>query len=727
MLSLLSIAFANDDPLTLSKDIDAMNDKVLLSQASPRALYQIRVNLRNYRNEINQCIAEYQDRYDFIQEKLKSISSWQNNAYLEKKYQFELTRLKEIEGNLNICKFAKFNAERLHNMIFKYTEINFIKSFDTKYDSFLKIVKEVNVSTFVYLPRGYVLKMLIQHSNFKRNMSIFMGILFLFLFIKIYQMKVQPKNIFFPGFELKHFFQMLLIFLFISPVQYLSYKTSYIHYNELLLDIYKKPSSIMLSVIVFLYLLKNYDRAYFKKDIMLIIPSVFIVGLLLSCCFAINYFDLNNISYIQTMFFKYSVLILQYCILFLMYYWLFVRILQLKIFYGLFFKAYVLIATALLIVGLHGYVDMAVSVNFSILFFESMCVFVSLFTLAKLSLVDEIMKPSPKLENLMVKLYGTERERVILNLKLLINFVYISVIAEVALLAVISSVFFFYSHIIYDIYLWIYSQKSIGAYNFVIINYIYAVLLFLVLNIINYAISTYLAKKFFEDPILKQKTTQFFHMIGVLITLMICLVVTEINIHNIVLLFGGLLLGIGFGLKNILTNILSSALIYINRPFELGDYIGIGNYKGYVSKIGILETAIKTEDSDVVILPNQNIASSIIQNYTFNNKKHHKVHVKYIIMDMTEQDELKIRKIILEILTQDENVLTDQEKYYQFLFSADTQNIGAFQLELVFTVNTLRYMKQITNDINLKIIDELKKENIELRFVSISHALVSTS
>ena len=104
----------------------------------------------------------------------------------------------------------------------------------------------------------------------------------------------------------------------------------------------------------------------------------------------------------------------------------------------------------------------------------------------------------------------------------------------------------------------------------------------------------------------------------------------EIPLDNVAIVFGALGVGIGFGLQNIFNNLISGLILAFERPIQSGDIIQISNLglTGEVKEIGIRASTVRTFDGAEVVVPNGNLISNEMVNWTLSDhRRRHEILV----------------------------------------------------------------------------------------------------
>ncbi len=93
-----------------------------------------------------------------------------------------------------------------------------------------------------------------------------------------------------------------------------------------------------------------------------------------------------------------------------------------------------------------------------------------------------------------------------------------------------------------------------------------------------------------------------------------------VELTKLTLVISALGVGIGFGLQNIVNNFVSGLILAFERPLRDGDWITLGQTTGRVTMIGLRATRLRTADGAEVIVPNANLVSNELTNWTLSDR-----------------------------------------------------------------------------------------------------------
>ena len=182
------------------------------------------------------------------------------------------------------------------------------------------------------------------------------------------------------------------------------------------------------------------------------------------------------------------------------------------------------------------------------------------------------------------------------------------------------------------------------------------------------------------------------------------------NLTNIALLAGALGVGIGFGLQNIVNNFISGLILLFERPIKVGDMLIIDGQWGMVKEVRVRSTVFQTYDRYVLIIPNSELISNKVLNWTFYGKGINRLSLNVGVA--YGSDVHQVTKIIDRVCRANPNVLHDPPP--TIFFNAFGDSSLDFTIWVYLRTPDVRIT--VTHELNCAIFDAFRKHGIEIPF-----------
>ncbi len=141
------------------------------------------------------------------------------------------------------------------------------------------------------------------------------------------------------------------------------------------------------------------------------------------------------------------------------------------------------------------------------------------------------------------------------------------------------------------------------------------------------------------------------------------------QLDAILVVFGALGVGIGFGLQNITNNFISGLILLAERPVAIGDVVDIGGELGTVERVGIRATTLRKFDQTQAIVPNGELISSVVTNWTLDDRR---TRIDFFVGVAYGSDVRLVERLLRETVTGHEDVLEDPEPRIFFVEFGDS-------------------------------------------------------
>ncbi len=254
---------------------------------------------------------------------------------------------------------------------------------------------------------------------------------------------------------------------------------------------------------------------------------------------------------------------------------------------------------------------------------------------------------------------------------------------------------------------------NVGRIHISLIDITIAILVIMVLVILTRFIQRVLAEKILPqtriDTGIQESIRQATGYVGIVIAAIAGIAALGLDLSNFALVAGALTVGIGFGLQNVVNNFVSGLILLVERPIKVGDWIVVGDQQGYVKRIRVRATEILTFDRSSVFVPNSELISGVVTNWTHADKLG---RVIIPIGVAYGSDTELVHKTLLEVATAHPDVLEDPAPVAVFRGFGDS----SLDFELRCMLEDVEKKITVTSDLCFSIDKAFRDLNIEIPF-----------
>jgi len=182
-----------------------------------------------------------------------------------------------------------------------------------------------------------------------------------------------------------------------------------------------------------------------------------------------------------------------------------------------------------------------------------------------------------------------------------------------------------------------------------------------------------------------------------------------VDFSRFALLAGAFGVGIGFGLQNVVNNFVSGLILLFERPIQVGDAVEVGGLLGEVKRIGIRASLVRTYQGAEVIVPNGNLISTEVTNWTLSD--HHR-RVEIPVGVAYGNRPADVIEIFERVVSDDPRILQSPAPMILFRGFGDS----SLNFEVRFWAPDYMTFLQLSSDVSSAIYDALAAAQVVIPF-----------
>ena len=185
----------------------------------------------------------------------------------------------------------------------------------------------------------------------------------------------------------------------------------------------------------------------------------------------------------------------------------------------------------------------------------------------------------------------------------------------------------------------------------------------------------------------------------------------EVNIIALIASLGVGGLAIALAAQDTIANLFGSFIIYLDKPFKVGDQIEVSDVKGIVERVGFRSTRVRTFDRSLVYVPNEKMVDSTLNNISLSEE----LRVKFMLQLTYESKSVDILNIIDEIKNA---IIQNEDTSDDFNVNFTEFDSSSLNILVIYFVKSNQYEKKIVvkQAINIQIMDIVERNHCKFAY-----------
>jgi MscS family membrane protein len=190
-----------------------------------------------------------------------------------------------------------------------------------------------------------------------------------------------------------------------------------------------------------------------------------------------------------------------------------------------------------------------------------------------------------------------------------------------------------------------------------------------------------------------------------------------VALNNAGLNVGGLIAGLGIGglavalaAQDTVKNIFGGIMIFVDKPFRIGDRVVIDKFDGFIEYIGIRSTRIRTLAGTLVTIPNAHFTDRPVENISIEHAR--RIDLTVALTYDTEPEKMQLAvKLLKNIIAANPNIISERSVVF-----FQTFNTHSLDIKLVYFIKKGCDIFETQSAVNYEILKQFNENGLEFAF-----------
>ena len=255
---------------------------------------------------------------------------------------------------------------------------------------------------------------------------------------------------------------------------------------------------------------------------------------------------------------------------------------------------------------------------------------------------------------------------------------------------------------------------DIGTFHISLLNLINAaiilVIVFWIAGMLTRSLERFLRRSSSLSYTARELTVKFFRILFYFIAMLITLSALGVDLTAFAVFGGALGVGIGLGLQKITANFVSGITLLLEKSIKIGDLIEVANVSGNVRELNIRYALIETADGREVLIPNEELVSTRVTNWTYSNTQ---ARIEIPVGVNYDADVNLVKRLLTEAAREHPKCLKKPEPSC-FLRTFGDSSLNFLLIFWIANINDGKYAPQ--SEVMMSILVKFKQNNIDIPY-----------